>query len=345
MASHLSDRLLWLCLGVTLFFAVRGIATDLRRVRDLTEIKHVEKEDRMISEGTEDALKLDTLLKLSESTNHDLRAAYDDIKPPPQTNFINILSRALRIIAERSTKGETRDLFLEDLASKHKDRRNKALSAIHFLVSNRALARTSVCTRLQDLTTYTALVDCLCNFLEEHVEETSTTVSPIFPKTRPLGEKKALSTLNHVLQENIPAALEAGVISRWLDKYPFPCALAEPSRRQDVVILMKTWWSDDSIMSSIFSTLSSHPEAIKQLRKYGLMGSLIEENDPDDEDSDVWMVDGEDTAGSRHIPGRRLRERSAEEQAVRRRRREAMVLSDGERPLGNDDIIQLPMSE
>ncbi|KAH8433638.1 uncharacterized protein LDX57_011272 [Aspergillus melleus] len=327
MASHLNDRLLWLCLGVTLFFAVRGIATDLRRVRDLTEIKHVEKEDRMISEGTEDALKLDTLLKLSESTNHDLRAA------------------ALRIIAERSTKGETRDLLLEDLASKNKDRRNKALSAMHFLVSNRALARTSVCTRLQDLTTCTALVDCLCNFLEEHVEETSTTVSPIFPKTRPLGEKKALSTLNYVLQENIPAALEAGVISRWLDKYPFPCALAEPSRRQDVVILMKTWWSDDSIMSSIFGTLSSHPEAIKQLRKYGLMGSLIEENDPDDEDSDVWMVDGEDTAGSRHIPGRRLRERTAEEQAVRRRRREAMVLSDGERPLGNDDIIQLPVSE
>ncbi|KAK1139115.1 hypothetical protein N8T08_001301 [Aspergillus melleus] len=327
MASHLNDRLLWLCLGVTLFFAVRGIATDLRRVRDLTEIKHVEKEDRMISEGTEDALKLDTLLKLSESTNHDLRAA------------------ALRIIAERSTKGETRDLLLEDLASKNKDRRNKALGAMHFLVSNRALTRTSVCTRLQDLTTYTALVDCLCNFLEEHVEETSTTVSPIFPKTRPLGEKKALSTLNHVLQENIPAALEAGVISRWLDKYPFPCALAEPSRRQDVVILMKTWWSDDSIMSSIFGTLSSHPEATKQLRKHGLMGSLIEENDPDDEDSDVWMVDGEDTAGSRHIPGRRLRERTAEEQAVRRRRREAMVLSDGERPLGNDDIIQLPVSE
>lgn len=81
--------------GVSIFFAVRGIATDLRRVRDLTEIKHVEKEDKMISEGTEDGrgrlnlawslhcpantslvLKLDTLLKLSESTSYDLRAAY-----------------------------------------------------------------------------------------------------------------------------------------------------------------------------------------------------------------------------------------------------------------------------
>ncbi|KAE8314080.1 hypothetical protein BDV41DRAFT_535033 [Aspergillus transmontanensis] len=327
MPSHMNDRLLWLCLGVSLFFAVRGIVTDLRRVRDLTEIKHVEKEDKMISEGTEDALKLDTLLKLSESTSYDLRAA------------------ALRIIAERSTKGETRDLLLRDLASTDTERRSKALSAMYFLVSNRSLSRTSVCARLKDPPTYNALVDCLCNFLNEHTEETSTTVSPILPKTRPLGEKKALGILNLVLPENVPAALEAGVVSRWLSKYPFPCALSEPSRRQDVVILMKTWWSDDTLMSSIFSTLSSHSEGTKQLRKYGLMGSMIEENDQDDDDSDIWMVDGDDTAGSGRVPGRRLRERNAEEQAVRRRRREAMVLSDGGRPLGHDNIIQLPISE
>ncbi|KAL4888705.1 hypothetical protein BDV59DRAFT_205948 [Aspergillus ambiguus] len=329
MSSHLNDRLLWLCLGVSLFFAVRGITSDLRTVTDLTEIKHVEKEDKMISEGTEDALRLDTLLKLSESTSYDLRAA------------------ALRIISERSTRGETRDLLLQDLSSKDKERRGKALNAIYFLVSNRSLARTSVCSRLKDLPTFSAIVDCLCNFLEEHVEETSATVSPILPKTRPVGEKKALGTLNIILQENIAAALEAGVISRWLAKYPFPCALSEPSRRQDVVILMKTWWSDDAVMSSIFSTLSTHPEGKKQLRKYGLMGSVMEENDQDDDDadgdSDVWMVDGDDTAGSRQAPGRRFRG-TAEEQAVRRRRREAMVLSDGGRPIGSDDIIQLPIS-
>lgn len=82
------------------------------------------------------------------------------------------------------------------------------------------------------------------------------------------------------------------------------------------------------------------------------MGSMIEENDKDDDDdddddddSDVWMVDGEDTAGStrRLSSGRRLREGTAEDQALRRRRREAMVLSDGGRPLGRDDIIQRPI--
>ncbi|KAL4969242.1 uncharacterized protein BDV14DRAFT_196066 [Aspergillus stella-maris] len=284
------------------------------------------------------SLKLDTLLKLSNSTSYDLRSA------------------ALRIIAERSVKSDTRDLLLEDLSSKNPTRRDKAVSAVFFLVSNRALSRTSVCGHLKDIQTYTALINCLCNFLDEHVEKTSDTISPIFPRTRPLGEVKAMRTLNILLQENIPAALEAGVVSRWLSNYPFPCALTEPSRRQDVVILMKTWWSDDAVMSAIFATLSSHPEGAKQLRKHGLMGSMLEEKDHDDisdddnddeDESDVWMVDGDDTAGttgSRRVPGRRPR-RNPEEQALRRRRREAMVLSDGRRPLNNDDIIQLPISE
>lgn len=150
--------------------------------------------------------------------------------------------------------------------------------------------------------------------------------------------------MNIVLQENVPAALEAGIVSRWLTNYPFPCARITPSRKQDVVILMKTWWSDDAVMSSIFSTLSSHPDGTKQLRRHGLMGSMIDENDHDDDDadSDVWMVDGDETAGSRPASGRRVREGTAEEQAIRRRRREAMVLSDGGHPLGNEDIIQVP---
>lgn len=83
------------------------------------------------------------------------------------------------------------------------------------------------------------------------------------------------------------------------------------------------------------------------------MGSMIEENDQvddededDDEDSDVWMVDGEDTAGpSVRESSRRFQEGSAEEQALRRRRREAMVLSEGGRPLGRDDIIQRPIQD
>src|SRR5690625_4205972 len=110
------------------------------------------------------------------------------------------------------------------------------------------VARSTISNRLVDLPTYTAVVDCLCNFLEEHTEETSTTKSPILPRTRPLGEKKALSILNNILGENVPAALEAGVVSRWLSKYPFPCTAKDESKRRNVVLLMKSWWSDDMTM-------------------------------------------------------------------------------------------------
>lgn len=41
-------------IGASLFLALRGIATDLGRVHELTELTRTEKEDRMISEGTED---------------------------------------------------------------------------------------------------------------------------------------------------------------------------------------------------------------------------------------------------------------------------------------------------
>lgn len=78
------------------------------------------------------------------------------------------------------------------------------------------------------------------------------------------------------------------------------------------------------------------------------MGSMIEENDQDDDDdddSDVWMVDGEETAGTFRTAPRRPQEGSLEEQALRRRRREAMVLSEGGHPLGRDDIIQRPVQE
>jgi hypothetical protein len=163
-----------------------------------------------------------------------------------------------------------------------------------------------------------------------------------------MGEKKALNILNLLLPENVPDALEAGIISRWLCRYPFPCALAEPSRRRDVVILMKTWWSDDAVMSSIFSILSSHPDGVKQLRKHGLMGSMIEENDHDEEDdddadSDIWMVDADEAGGTFGRSPRRPQEGSAEDQAQRRRRREAMVFSDSGQPIGSDDIIQRPI--
>lgn len=138
---------------------MRGIISDLRKVVDLTEINHPEKEDKIISEGTEECmylfprlelsptnlhsvLKLETLLKLSESTSYELRSAYEYLSFALHIIVTNG-NRALRIISQRSTKGEARTLLLDDLASLSKKRQGKALTALHFLVTNRARTQTS----------------------------------------------------------------------------------------------------------------------------------------------------------------------------------------------------------
>jgi len=59
-------------------------------------------------------------------------------------NLVLTFLRALRIISERATKGQTRHLLLDDLASKDHKRRGKALNAMWFLVSNRARMASAV---------------------------------------------------------------------------------------------------------------------------------------------------------------------------------------------------------
>lgn len=64
----------------------------------------------------------------------------------------------------------------------------------------------------------------------------------------------------------------------------------------------------------------------------------------DDADSDVWMIDGESTAGRSWAPERlTLPAESYEEQVLRRRRREAMVFSEDGGPIGSENIIQPPI--
>lgn len=193
-----------------------------------------------------------------------------------------------------------------------------------------------------------------------------------------------MSVLNILLPESIPTALEAGVVSRWLSRYPFPCLHAPPNAdypRRDVAWLSRNYWSDDPVMGSIIYALECHPEGSKQLRRYGLMGSAItegtrddyrdeddeedeededeedEEDDEDDEDDDEdddeeedddedddEMVEleanGEWTVNENPGLGRRAQVNDLDEQALRRRRREAMVLSEGGHPFGSENIIQ-----
>ena len=195
--------------------------------------------------------------------------------------------------------------------------------------------------RLSNLKTYNALIDCLCNLIPEHVPTAQTEYKCASQARRPQAERTALIILCRLLQDNILDAVQAGIVSRWLSKYPFGGSTTDEARRREVVQQLKTFNSDDMLMCEVIVRLDNLAEGRKQLRKCGLTGSAIGEND--DSEGDTWMVDGEDTAGGGPALGarsRRVREESAEEQALRRRRREAMVFSEGGGPLGRENIIQ-----
>ncbi len=348
MPVHADDRLLWIIVGSGLLIIANAIPYYLQRVETVTVVTHDEDPTKGPCEDAEDALKLSTLEKLAASPSYKLR------------------SSAVKIVAERSTRGATRKLLLQDLASKNSVRREKALHALWFLVSDSSLRQSPEIVQQfsSDIAAFSAIVECLANLLPLHENgprlraDNPTASSPLLPRNRPASETSALLILRRLLTEqNASIALAAGLVSRWLKHYPFPCALAENgSRRHQVVKLFKTFWRyDDPLMASIITTITHTADGLKQLRRHGLTGSSYGEAEVDFGGiDDVFMTDGEDTAGVPSVSSssgaaagssswsRRPADPSSNqaERAVRQRRREAAVYSEGDAPLTQDNIFQ-----
>ena len=344
MPTHGDDRLLWFIAGAALLLAARAIPHTLHHIRKVTEITHDESSaTKPPEQDAEDKLKLDTLQKLIAGDSYELR------------------SSAFKIVADRCTKPHPRALLLQDLRGHNEATRNKAIDAMWFLFYNPAVKEAQLYDLFTDSNGYGSVITALVNLLPEHnverdvskpVGDTASYPSPIFPPNRPTAERSLLIILHRLLlAHGTNTALSAGIISRWLSRYPFPCALpCNGSRRQDVIDYFKrsAWGSDDPLMEPIMSILVGYPAALKQFRQHGLMASRYKEEAADDEycdsDGDVVMtginladpiVALPDSSWSRRQP-----ENSEEEMALRRRRREAMVISDGGAPLTQDNILQ-----
>ncbi len=290
MLLHPDDRLLCILVASGLLVAANAIPYYLQYIRTITEVQQEEKPSKGPCEDTEDALKLSTLEKLVAAPSYKLRAS------------------AVKIIAERCIKDSTRKLLLRDLASKHSTKRDRALHALWFLMTDSSLVTDMEFTQqfMFDPAMFPALVDCLCNLLPLHSHgppnraDNPTNSSPLLPHNRPPYENLALHILGRILTvETLPNALSAGLISKWLKDYPFPCALpSNGARRQEVVKLFKTksFGREDPLMADIITILTRLPEGLKQMRIHGLRGSSYGEAAEADVE-DVFIADGEDMAG------------------------------------------------
>jgi hypothetical protein len=152
------------------------------------------------------------------------------------------------------------------------------------------------------------------------------------------GHITALYLLYHWLPRYLQDALDAGLVSRWLRFYPFAATNAELQVAVWKLIVEKS----PNPISRILCTIAQDARGRKQLVQYGVLNfKLAEAIDPDTRYS---IVDSRHREIVVELPlnesGSRAHSGSDEQQRVRRRRREAMVLSDGEHPLESNDIIQ-----
>ena len=121
------------------------------------------------------------------------------------------------------------------------------------------------------LSTYKAIVDCLCNLLPEaQAAEKDSTF-----RTQP--ERNAIYVLHHILGFGVPKALEAGVISRWLTQYPFGGPDASKYKKKKIImeILDKSSHYEDSdfgrTMREMLICMSRTSSLRKEMVEHGLL--------------------------------------------------------------------------
>lgn len=283
MASNVGDKVLWTAIILSGIAAYWYIPYVLHQVKDTSAITVPQPKPNkpQLEKDAEAAIKTSTLAELADGPSYNLTAS------------------AIRLTASKFFKSNAKQILLKDLASKDHDRRDKAINALNLLLTNTALKENSVRSQFTDDITFNYLVTALVNLLPEHDKapkstSTSPPLSPIRPATRSAHESALLYILNLLINEprklgnpnrtfyvlNAQPAINAGIITRWLKHYPFPCTLPENRRwnykRHDIVRLLREdeWGSDDESMSVLVNMLVKSPGGARQLADVGLQTAV-----------------------------------------------------------------------
>ena len=156
---------------------------------------------------------------------------------------------------------------------------------------------------------------------------------------RDVVEQGCLLILSQLVHSfGIVGIVKSGFIERWLAKEPW--GGSDEERQLNFLESIQKKYRLNDITVAIFK----EPQGRKALEKAKLLPpELFNEIDLGNS-RDVRMINGESTAGEdfdgMFVESRRRRDQTPEDEHLRRRHREAMVLNDGTRPLGRGDIIE-----
>ncbi|KAK3695379.1 hypothetical protein B0T22DRAFT_104060 [Podospora appendiculata] len=294
--------------AVTLILSMRFI---LDRWRDETEIKPVQPKTQYITQDTEDSLKTSTLSTLISHYNYTIRET------------------AAKIISERAVNdSSTLDYLLWGITRPDYDERMKNLRALAIITDPHSLIL------LHQWKAYTALVRSLELCVDPEQETLDDDDWDEYP-LRDMTEKLCLMFLcqlvGHFDSEQL---IKAGFVEKWLARQNW--GDSDEARMDNFAHYMI---HRNNRITDIVSSIQRSTVGKEALEKAGL---IRRESPLDSLDEDSSLL-GRQSDRYNLLVSIRMRarslEQSAEEQRMRHRNREAMVLNDGTHPVHSDDII------
>ncbi|KAI0022181.1 hypothetical protein F4780DRAFT_734501 [Xylariomycetidae sp. FL0641] len=325
-----NERFAAVGLGISAVCLVSAMHTILEYYRDEAEIKPIQPKTQYITQDTEDSLRLGTLHSLLKHYNFAIR------------------DTALKIVAGRALNDtSTIDHLLWGITRKDYEVRMTALRALAFTMDTMEDRDTfqDPWVILNNVKAYSALVRslelCLDDVEHEKLDD------PLYDEyyLRDTGERRCLLLVSQLIHKfGVDKLVEARFVEKWLAKQPWGDKDEErrknfamytdrkKNRISDICLHLRM--SRAGRKALVKSKLTAKSRRMKRDRsdhiKVVLEISMANEGD----NNGVYA----ETSRTELVP--RVNEQSAEEQRLRRRHREAMVLNDGTHSLGRGDIIE-----
>ncbi|KAH7023331.1 hypothetical protein EDB80DRAFT_878814 [Ilyonectria destructans] len=312
------ERVVLVSLGLATFGIVSTVFTALTIIRDDNEIPPAQPKTQYITQDTEDSLQLGTLEKLLDHPNYSIREI------------------AIKILCDRAVNDpDTTHGLLYGITRPNYDERMQCLRALA-LLTGQTIGLDGL-AKLNNAKAYSALVRSLELSLTD-VERPRLTDSHWDEYyLRDMAERFCLMFILELINKYGASMLvKARFVEKWLAKQDWGDASEE--RRHNFKNYMQL---KGNRIVDIVDKIRLSKRGLRALEKAGLIDKEVSRRRIR-ELPDLIMEIEEDTQGGplaeQQVP--RTREHSAEEQRLRRQHREAMVLNDGTRPLGREDIIE-----
>ncbi|KAI0200070.1 hypothetical protein F4808DRAFT_461211 [Astrocystis sublimbata] len=326
------ERFVALGFAVATAGCIAAMRVILLHSRDSVEIPPPQPKTQYITQDTEDSLKPSTLNTLLHHYNFAIR------------------DTTLRIVAGRAANDESaiNDL-LWGITRPDYDERVESLRALTFALEDNSY-RPCLAKALNTPKGYSAIVRSLELCLDDVEHEILD--DPLYDEyyLRDIGEQRCLLLVSVLIHHNgVDKFVEARFVEKWLAKQPW--GETDEARRKNFILYMDR---KKNRISDICMHLKSSKAGRKALVRAKLATKLKKPRR--DRSSNIKVVleismgneleiniegEGDDTFGTSQVElVPRVNDQSVEEQRLRRRHREAMVLNDGTHTLGRGDIIE-----